>query len=82
MTLHMVLGPFRPVKKLMQLTKTQWDFQLFMIFLGLVYLVVAWLSETTLFPWLARLFGTVKQLITKRQKKRKEYKVIQEGIRL
>ena len=82
MTLHMVLGPFRPLKKLMQLTKTRWDFQLFMILLGVTYFVVAWVSETVLFPWLARMFGTVKQAVTKRQKQRKQYKVIQEGIRM
>ncbi|KAL2114590.1 hypothetical protein VUR80DRAFT_4573 [Thermomyces stellatus] len=81
-TLHMVLGPARPVKKLMQLTKPQWDFQLFMVFLGIVYLAVAWLSETVLFPWLARTFGVVKKAVTKREKKRKEYKVINEGIRM
>lgn len=78
----MVLGPARPVKKLMQLTKPQWDFQLFMVFLGIVYLAVAWLSETVLFPWLARTFGVVKKAVTKREKKRKEYKVINEGIRM
>lgn len=78
----MVLGPFPPVKKLMQLTNTRWDFQLFMIFLGVAYLFTAWVSETVVFPWLARMFGAAQQLVTKRQKKRKEYKLIQEGIRL
>lgn len=78
----MVLGPVRPLKKLMQLTKTQWDFQLFMIFLGIVYFAVAWVSETALFPWLSRMFGVVKQAVTKREKKRKEYKVILEGLRM
>ncbi|SPN98873.1 related to cation translocating ATPases [Cephalotrichum gorgonifer] len=82
LTLHMVLGPFRPVKKLMQLTKTRWDFQLFMALLGVVYLVIAWSSEVALFPWLARVFGVVKQRVTKREKKRKEYKLILEGIRM
>lgn len=78
----MVLGPVRPLKKLMQLTKTQWDFQLFMVFLGVVYFAVAWVSETALFPWLARVFAAVKQAVTRREKKRKEYKVILEGIRV
>lgn len=78
----MILGPFLPVKKLMQLTDTRWDFQLFMIALGGGYFLIAWLSEAALFPWLARVFGEVKQRVTKRQKKRKEYKVIREGIRM
>lgn len=78
----MILGPFPPVKKLMQLTNTRWDFQLFMIFLGVAYLLTAWVSETVAFPWLARTLGVAQQLVTKRQKKRKEYKLIQEGIRL
>lgn len=78
----MILGPFPPVKELMQLTDTRWDFQLFMILLGGAYFLVAWLSEAALFPWLARVFGQVKQRVTQRQKKRKEYKVIREGIRM
>lgn len=81
-TVHMVLGPLKAVKKLMELTKTRWDFQLFMIFLGVAYLLIAWLSEGMLFPWLVRVFGTIKQRVTGREKKRKEYKVIQESSRM
>ena len=81
-TLYMVLGPATTIKKLMELTKTQWDFQLFMILLGGLYLLVGWLSEKFVFPWLARLFGRTKRMITKKPKKRKEYKEILDGMRM
>lgn len=80
LTVHMVLGPAEPVKKLMQLTKTQWDFQLFMVALGVVYVTVALLSEVFLFPWLSRALGNMRRFACKTAKKRKDYKVIQEGI--
>jgi cation-transporting P-type ATPase 13A2 len=82
MTLYMVLGPDQHTKKLMELTKTRWDFQIFMVVLGCLYLGVAWLSEKLLFPWLAHVFGRVKRFITKKPKKRKEYKEILEGMRM
>ncbi len=82
MTLHMVLGPAVWVKKLMQLTKVRWDFQLFIIFLGVIYVAVALLSEALVFPWISRALGAIKQYASRTQKKRKEYKLIQEGVRI
>jgi len=79
-TLYMIISPAAPVKRLMQLTKTRWDFQLFTIFLGALYVLLAWVSDRILFPRLARLFGALKLRITKTPKKRKEYKVILEAI--
>jgi cation-transporting P-type ATPase 13A2 len=81
-TLYMVLGPAQPIKKLMELTKTRWDFQLFMILVGVLYLIVAWLSEKFLLPWLARHLGRARRAVTKRPKKRKEYKEILDGMRM
>ncbi|PKS05222.1 hypothetical protein jhhlp_008593 [Lomentospora prolificans] len=79
-TLYMILGPAAPMKRLMELTKTRWDFQLYMIFLGALYILFAWAFDRVLFPRLARLFGALKLRISNRPKKRKEYKLILESM--
>jgi len=81
LTLYMILGPVRAVKKLMQLTKTSWDFDLFMIGLGLIYCFISSICERFVFERLARLIGMLKERITGVPKKRKEYKRILEGMR-
>lgn len=78
MTLYLVLGPVHWLKKGMQLTKISWDFKLFLITLGLIYLGLAWTGEHHLFQRLARVIGTLKQAVTGKRKQRKQYKVIKE----
>lgn len=78
----MVLGPAHWLKKLMQLTKVSWDFKFFIVALGLAYFLTAWLGEKFIFQRLARIIGRTRQAITKRTKKRKEYKLIQERMRI
>jgi cation-transporting P-type ATPase 13A2 len=80
-TVYMVLGPAHWLKKLMQLTKMSWDYELFLLGLGAAYLAVALGSEKFAFQPLARLFGKLKQRISRNPKKRKQYKVIQEWMR-
>lgn len=77
-TLYMVLGPAHWLRKGMQLTWTSWDFKLFIITLGLVYLGVAWTGEHRLFQGLSRVIGKLKQATTGIRKTRKQYKVIRE----
>jgi cation-transporting P-type ATPase 13A2 len=77
----MILGPAHWVKHLMQLTKISWDFKLYIIGLGMVYVGLAWIGENYVFQPLARTIGRVKAALTKRTKKRKEYKVILEAMR-
>ncbi|GKT77572.1 ATPase [Colletotrichum tofieldiae] len=79
-TLYMILGPAHSVRHLMQLTKTSWDFEMFMILLGCVYLATAWTSEKYIFQKLARAAGYIKEQVLKRPKQRKEYKVILENM--
>ncbi|GKT85146.1 hypothetical protein Ct61P_02996 [Colletotrichum tofieldiae] len=79
-TLYMILGPTHSVRHLMQLTKTSWDFEMFMILLGCVYLATAWTSEKYIFQKLARAAGYIKEQVLKRPKQRKEYKVILENM--
>jgi cation-transporting ATPase 13A3/4/5 len=77
-TLYMVLIPAKWLKHIMQLTHTSWDYRLLIVVFGICYLAVAWVGEKYVFQRLARLIGRAKQAITKRPKKRKEYKLIQE----
>ncbi|KAL4403749.1 ATPase [Colletotrichum abscissum] len=81
-TIWMIIGPGHSVRHLMQLTKTSWDFELFMILLGGVYLVAAWISEKYLFQKLARAVGRFKENFLKKPKQRKEYKIILEHMEL
>jgi cation-transporting P-type ATPase 13A2 len=77
-TTYMVILPAHWLSHLMQLTRISMSFKLFVIFLGLTYLLMAWVGEHFIFLRLARAFGNIKQALTKQSKKRKEYKIIQE----
>ncbi|CCF46613.1 membrane protein [Colletotrichum higginsianum] len=81
-TLYMILGPARSVRHLMQLTRTSWDFKIFMIILGGVYLAAAWTSEKYIFQKLARVAGHFKERVLKKPKQRKEYKIILENMQM
>jgi len=81
-TLYMILGPAHSLRHLMQLTKTSWDFKIFMILLGGVYLATAWTSEKYIFQKLSRAAGYFKERILKRPKQRKEYKTILESMQM
>lgn len=77
-TLDLVLGPAQWVSHLMQLTYISWDFKLLIIVLGALYFTLAYIGEHYVFQRLARIIGQVTTAVTKKTKKRKEYKLIQE----
>jgi len=81
-SLYLVLYPAHWLKHLMKLTNVSWDFKMFIIALGVAYLVAGWLGEKYIFPRVSKLIGTVKTGVTKKAKQRKEYKVIQEQMRI
>jgi cation-transporting P-type ATPase 13A2 len=74
----MVVTPPAWLSGIMQLTYLSWDFKLYIIGLGMVYLALAWFGEHWAFQPLARLIGKAKQSVLKQPKTRKQYKVIQE----
>lgn len=76
----MILFPAHSVKRLMQLTNTNLDFELFMILLGAVYLAAALTSEKYVFQKLARAAGVFKEHVLKTPKQRKQYKIILENM--
>lgn len=77
-TLDLVLGPVKWVSRLMQLTYISADFKLVIIGLGVLYFALAYIGEHYVFQRLARIIGRVTTAVTKKTKKRKEYKLIQE----
>ncbi|KAH9909822.1 hypothetical protein F4778DRAFT_712940 [Xylariomycetidae sp. FL2044] len=81
LTLYLDFAPAHSIKKLMQLTSISLSFKVTLLVLGLVFLVVTWVNEYYVLPRLARLVGRAKVMLTKKVKKRKEYKVIAEGMR-
>lgn len=76
--LYMIEGPAHWLQRLMQLTYVAGDFKLYIITLGIMYLGLAWVGENFVFQRLARLIGRAKESLTKREKVRKQYKVILE----
>ena len=81
MSMYMVLGPARWLKKLMQLTKMSFDFKIFLLGLGAAFLLVGWVFERYMSQPLAKLLRRAKQKMTGVSKKCKEYKDIEERMR-
>lgn len=78
---YMDFAPTRRIKKFMQLTTISPSFKVTLLVLGVIYLILAWIGENYLFQRLARGFGRAKLAITKKAKKRKEYKIILERMK-
>jgi cation-transporting ATPase 13A3/4/5 len=74
----MVAYPPGWLAKVMQLTYLSRDFKIYIVVLGMAYFALAWMGEHVVFQPFARHIGKAKQSIFKRQKTRKQYKVIQE----
>lgn len=81
-TTYMIVSPARAVKQAMQLTHIDTPFKIALIALGALYLVVAWTAENYLFQRLARWAGRVKLAVSKTPKKRKQYKIIAEMMKM
>ena len=80
---YLLFDPAKWLYKMMELTYMSWDFKLFVLGLGMGGFAIAYMSERFFFPNLARSIGKFKVwLRPKWRKKRKQYKVIQEGGRL
>ena len=78
---YMLFDPADWVQHLMDLTHLTMDFKAFLLLLGFVGFAVAFGAEVFVFPRFARAIGKSKAwLMPKYQKKRKEYKVIEEKL--
>ena len=82
-SLYMLLDPAEWLQSFMDLTNMSLEYELFLLALALVGFVIAYLAEQYLLPQMAKWVGQLnKKLRTSHQKKRKQYKVIQEDIDL
>jgi cation-transporting P-type ATPase 13A2 len=79
---YMLFDPAPWLYELMQLTWMSINFRIFILVLGIGYFATAYLTERLVFPGLARWFGKLYLRFRGRRKKRKEYKVIAEGMRI
>ena len=79
---YMVLEPAHWLRKLMQLTKMSYSFKTTLIGLGIIYFVLAWVSENYIFPRLSRALGKARLALSNKPKQRKEYKVIAERMQM
>ncbi|KAK0392169.1 hypothetical protein NLU13_1667 [Sarocladium strictum] len=80
-SIYMLLSPSRWIRHTMQLTNMSWDYKLFLLGLGVAYLVTAWIFERHLSRQLAKLVGRWKERATGETKKRKAYKIIEDQMR-
>lgn len=79
----MMTGSSKIFTRIMQLTRMSTEYKIFLVFLALCSLTISWISEKRLFPYLARVVGRgLLRLRPNRQKKRRQYKVVQEEMRM
>ena len=68
---------------LMVLTPMSVDFKMFLLVLALGGFACAWIAEKRVFLWVARFFGKLYDTLwPHRRKKRKEYKLLLEDMRM
>jgi cation-transporting ATPase 13A3/4/5 len=80
---YMLLDPAEWLYKLMELTYTSSGFKALLFAIALIGFFISYGCEIWIFPKLARWIGRVKAKISPSlKKKRKEYKIILEGMRL
>jgi cation-transporting ATPase 13A3/4/5 len=80
---YLLLDPAKWLVSLMDLTNMSWDFKVILLAIAIIAFVIMYACEVWFFPRLARWIGEVNvRLRPKSRKKRKEYKVIIEGMRM
>ncbi|KAF2764277.1 hypothetical protein EJ03DRAFT_386079 [Teratosphaeria nubilosa] len=82
---YMLFDPAPWLEGLMELTEMSNRFRVYILVIGVVYFVVSWVLERSVFPRLARAIGKLRVRVVGgggRGKRRKEYKVILEGMRI
>ncbi|KAG5929110.1 hypothetical protein E4U42_007088 [Claviceps africana] len=77
-TVYMICNPAHWLKNLMELSSIENDYKLFLLLLGVLYFFFAWAFDRHLAMPLARGIDYVQQKISRKAKKRKQYKIIRE----
>ena len=82
-SVYMLFDPGAWLANLMQLTDMSIEFRVFVLVLAIGGFACAWIAEQRVCMWLARLLGKLHdRLWPHRRKKRKEYKILLEGMRM
>lgn len=82
-SMYLLLDPAEGLAEFMQLTYLSLDFKGFMLFIAAVGFACAYVAERRGFPWLAKAVGKVHDWAwPHRRKKRKEYKLLSERMRI
>ncbi|KAI9677560.1 MAG: hypothetical protein M1817_006514 [Caeruleum heppii] len=80
---YLLLDPALWLQRFMQLTYLSRAFKLYLLMLALGWFACSWLAEKYVLPRLAKVVGRAKQrLRPKHQHQRKQYKLLQEEMRL
>jgi cation-transporting ATPase 13A3/4/5 len=79
---YMLFDPAPWLTQAMELTWMSPEFRIFILVLGVGAFAISYLAERHLLPGLATVIGKAKQRLSSTPKKRKEYKVIQEDMRV
>jgi cation-transporting ATPase 13A3/4/5 len=79
---YLLLDPAKWLVSLMDLTEMSWDFKVILLVIAIIAFALMYCCEIWLFPRLAKWIGEVTARARPgSKKKRKEYKVIIEGMR-
>ncbi|KKY29243.1 putative p-type atpase [Phaeomoniella chlamydospora] len=83
LSLYMLLDPAEWLARFMELTEISLGFAFILLLLAIIGFIVAYISERYFFPVLAKLIGLAKKKWggPKRQKQRKEYKILLEDVK-
>ena len=82
-SLYLLLDPAQPLAGFMQLTTMILKFKLFLLVLALGGFAVAWIAERHVSLWIARVIGKLHDLLwPRRRKRRKQYKLLSEKLRI
>ena len=79
---YLLFDPAPWLERFMELTWVSKMFRIFILVLAIGSFACSYLAERLIFPRLARLIGKTAQRWSRTPKKRKEYKVIQEAMRI
>lgn len=80
---YMLFDPGTWLADLMVLTPMSLDFKAFLLILAVGGFACSWIAERRVFLWLARVLGKVHAILwPHRRKKRKEYKLLLEEMRM
>lgn len=82
-TTYLLLDPANWLSDFMELTYMSFSYKMFILILAVASFAISYFSEMLIFPRLAALIGKAREKLSKgNRKKRKEYKLVLESMRM